>query len=346
MMKQSIKLFSALAFIVMSAFTFVACGDDDGPSGGGGSNSNILGSWTLTEVTPANSQGGPGVGTVMTFYANGKFTSNGDEGTFTYDNDSKAFSARIGTVTISGTVNISGSSASAAVTVTAGGQSRSYTYTMEKNGSSSGDDDSGDDDDEVNVNSTKMVGTWEVMMDDDPDYHKVGQSFTFKKNGTCTISSSDQIFSYTCDEETKDGYTRLRFSITNGNEAIANGKLVLVSEGNVLNGEYLSASSSSSDYLGIVMKKPSYVYPTGGIKGRWKMTQCSMSGAPVGKVMVFGTNNEMYTEGDPHIDAYSYSGNTLAITLSGGGQFGGTVSFSGNTATLSGEGITATLLKQ
>lgn len=342
MMKQSIKLFSALAFIVMSAFTFVACGDDDDPSGGGGSNSNILGSWTLTEVTPANSQGGPGVGTVMTFYANGKFTSNGDEGTFTYDNDSKAFSAKIGTVTISGTVNISGSSANAAVTVTAGGQSMSYTYTMEKNGSSSGDDDSGDDDDEVNVNSTKMVGTWEVMMDDDPDYPKVGQSFTFKKNGTCTISSSNEIFTYTCDEETKDGYTRLRFSISNG----ASGKLVLVSEGNVLNGEYLSASSSSSDYLGIVMKKPSYVYPTGGIKGRWKMTQCSVSGAPVGKVMVFGTNNEMYTEGDPHIDAYSYSGNTLAITLSGGGQFGGTVSFSGNTATLSGEGITATLLKQ
>ena len=339
-MKQSIKLFSALAFIVMSAFTFVACGDDDGPSGGGGSNSNILGSWTLTEVTPANSQGGPGVGTVMTFYANGKFTSNGDEGTFTYDNDSKAFSARIGTVTISGTVNISGSSANAAVTVTAGGQSRSYTYTMEKNGSSSGGDDSGDDDDEVNVNSTKMVGTWEVMMDDDPDYPLVGQSITFKKNGTCTISNSNETFTYTCDEELKDGYTRLRFTISNG----ASGKLVLVSEGNVLNGEY--KKSSNSDYLKIVAKKSSYTYPTGGIKGRWKMTQCSMSGAPVGRVMVFGNNGEMYTEGDPHIDAYSYSGNTLTLRLSGGGQFGGTVSFSGNTATLSGEGITATLQKQ
>ena len=340
MMKQSIKLFSALAFIVMSAFTFVACGDDDGPSGGGGSNSNILGSWTLTEVTPANSQGGPSVGTVMTFYANGKFTSNGDEGTFTYDNDSKAFSARIGTVTISGTVNISGSSANAAVTVTAGGQSRSYTYTMEKNGSSSGDDDSGDDDDEVNVNSTKMVGTWEVMMNDDPDYPLVGQSITFKKNGTCTISNSNETFTYTCDEELKDGYTRLRFTISNG----ASGKLVLVSEGNVLNGEY--KKSSNSDYLKIVAKKSSYTYPTGGIKGRWKMTQCSMEGAPVGRVMVFGNNGEMYTEGDPHIDAYSYSGNTLTLRLSGGGQFGGTVSFSGNTATLSGEGITATLQKQ
>ena len=343
MMKQSIKLFSALAFIVMSAFTFVACGDDDGPSGGGGSNSNILGSWTLTEVTPANSQGGPGVGTVMTFYANGKFTSNGDEGTFTYDNDSKAFSARIGTVTISGTVNISGSSANAAVTVTAGGQSRSYTYTMEKNGSSSGGDDSGDDDDEVNVNSTKMVGTWEVMMDDDPDYPAVGQSFTFKKNGTCTISSSNQIFSYTCDEETKDGYTRLRFSITNGNEAIANGKLVLVSEGNVLNGEY--KKSSSSDDLGIVMKKSSYTYPTGGIKGRWKMTQCSVSGAPVGRVLVFGNNNELYMEGDPHIDSYTYSGNTLSMDF-GDKKFSGTVNISGNTATFSGDGMTATLLKQ
>ena len=339
-MKQSIKLFSALAFIVMSAFTFVACGDDDGPSGGGGSNSNILGSWTLTEVTPANSQGGPGVGTVMTFYANGKFTSNGDEGTFTYDNDSKAFSARIGTVTISGTVNISGSSANAAVTVTAGGQSRSYTYTMEKNGSSSGGDDSGDDDDEVNVNSTKMVGTWEVMMNDDPDYPLVGQSITFKKNGTCTISSSDQIFSYTCDEETKDGYTRLRFTISNG----ASGKLVLVSEGNVLNGEY--KKSSNSDYLKIVAKKSSYTYPTGGIKGRWKMTQCSMAGAPVGSVMVFGNNGEMYTEGDPHIDAYSYSGNTLTLRLSGGEQFIGTVSINGNTATLNAGSMTATLEKQ
>ena len=340
MMKQSIKLFSALAFIVMSAFTFVACGDDDGPSGGGGSNSNILGSWTLTEVTPANSQGGPGVGTVMTFYANGKFTSNGDEGTFTYDNDSKAFSAKIGTVTISGTVNISGSSANAAVTVTAGGQSRSYTYTMEKNGSSSGGDDSGDDDDEVNVNSTKMVGTWEVMMNDDPDYPLVGQSITFKKNGTCTISNSNETFTYTCDEELKDGYTRLRFTISNG----ASGKLVLVSEGNVLNGEY--KKSSNSDYLKIVAKKSSYTYPTGGIKGRWKMTQCSMSGAPVGSVMVFGNNGEMYTEGDPHIDAYSYSDNTLTLRLSGGEQFIGTVSINGNTATLNAGSMTATLEKQ
>ncbi|MBO7052774.1 MAG: hypothetical protein J6W24_08960 [Prevotella sp.] len=324
----------------MSAFTFVACGDDDGPSGGGGSNSNILGSWTLTEVTPANSQGGPGVGTVMTFYANGKFTSNGDEGTFTYDNDSKAFSARIGTVTISGTVNISGSSANAAVTVTAGGQSMSYTYTMEKNGSSSGDDDSGDDDDEVNVNSTKMVGTWEVMMNDDPDYPLVGQSITFKKNGTCTISNSNETFTYTCEEELKDGYTRLRFTISNG----ASGKLVLVSEGNVLNGEY--KKSSNSDYLKIVAKKSSYTYPTGGIKGRWKMTQCSMEGAPVGRVMVFGNNGEMYTEGDPHIDAYSYSGNTLTLMLSGGQQFGGTVSINGNTATLNAGSMTATLQKQ
>ena len=339
MMKQSIKLFSALAFIVMSAFTFVACGDDDDPSGGGGSNSNILGSWTLTEVTPANSQGGPGVGTVMTFYANGKFTSNGDEGIFTYDNDSKAFSARIGTVTISGTVNISGSSASAAVTVTAGGQSMSYTYTMEKNGSSSDDDDSGDDDDEVNVNSTKMVGTWEVMMDDDPDYPKVGQSFTFKKNGTCTISSSNEIFTYTCDEESKDGYTRLRFTISNG----ASGKLVLVSEGNVLNGEY--KKSSSSDNLSIVAKKSSYTYPTGGIKGRWKMTQCSVSGAPVGRVLVFGNNNELYMEGDPHIDSYTYSGNNLSMDF-GDTKFSGTVNISGNTATFSGDGMTATLLKQ
>jgi hypothetical protein len=339
MMKQSIKLFSALAFIVMSAFTFVACGDDDGPSGGGGSNSNILGSWTLTEVTPANSQGGPGVGTVMTFYANGKFTSNGDEGTFTYDNDSKAFSARIGTVTISGTVNISGSSANAAVTVTADGKSVSYTYTMEKKGSSGGDD-SGDDDDEVNVNSTKMVGTWEVMMNDDPDYPLVGQSITFKKNGTCTISNSNETFTYTCDEELKDGYTRLRFTISNG----ASGKLVLVSEGNVLNGEY--KKSSNSDYLKIVAKKSSYTYPTGGIKGRWKMTQCSMEGAPVGRVMVFGNNGEMYTEGDPHIDAYSYSGNTLTLSLSGGEQLIGTVSINGNTATLNAGSMTATLEKQ
>ncbi|MBR4650688.1 MAG: hypothetical protein IKO82_02940, partial [Prevotella sp.] len=263
-----------------------------------------------------------------------------DEGTFTYDNDSKAFSARIGTVTISGTVNISGSSANAAVTVTAGGQSRSYTYTMEKNGSSSGDDDSGDDDDEVNVNSTKMVGTWEVMMNDDPDYPLVGQSITFKKNGTCTISNSNETFTYTCDEELKDGYTRLRFTISNG----ASGKLVLVSEGNVLNGEY--KKSSNSDYLKIVAKKSSYTYPTGGIKGRWKMTQCSMEGAPVGRVMVFGNNGEMYTEGDPHIDAYSYSGNTLTLKLSGGEQFIGTVSINGNTATLNAGSMTATLQKQ
>ena len=54
------------------------------------------------------------------------------------------------------------------------------------------------------------------------------------------------------------------------------------------------------------MKKPGYEYPyDGALKGRWEMTACNINGAPIGSVLVFEDNGELYIEGDPHVGSYT-----------------------------------------
>lgn len=323
MMKTSLKWFSALTLMVMCAFFTTACSNDDNNNEEGADNSKIVGTWVVTSVE-TNAEEGPSEGLEMTFNTNGTFTSGRDSGTYTYNSSTGAFTAQMNSMTMTGTFTVSGDVCSGTVKVTAGGRTNTYKMTMTRKGSSTAEDV-----EEIKVSSTKMLGTWVVTVDDAEDGNAVGMTIVFKKDGTCTLSGNSHIYTYTCEED-KDG--RLKFELFANGNRINSGKLVLVSEGNVLSGEY-RVEGQSGDYLRLVMKKPSYSYPTGGILGRWEMTDCSMEGAPVGTVFVFGNAGELYMEGDPHVGSYSYSGNTLSLTLSNGPSITGTLTISGGQAT-------------
>jgi len=181
----------------------------------------------------------------------------------------------------------------------------------------------------------------------------------FYKNGNFTYNN--QTHQYTC-EERSDG--RLQFELYESGEEIADGKFVLVSEGNVLNGEYamegVQVGEDEDGKLALVLRKPGYTYPTGGVMGRWKMTQCSIEAPMLDKIMVFGKDGELYIEGDPHIDSYTYNSNTKKLKMvfpddDGSVVVEGTVTFNGNNMSLSNAtvkmkgqtiSLTATLVKQ
>ena len=183
----------------------------------------------------------------------------------------------------------------------------------------------------------------------------------FNKNGTFTYNNIT--YQYTC-EERSDG--RLSFELYNygDNEYFADGKFVLVSEGNVLSGKYqmdgVQGGEDEDGYLSLVLRKPGYTYPTGGVMGRWKMTQCSIDAPMLGKILVFGKDGELYIEGDPHIDSYTYNSTTKKIKMvfpdgDDSVVVEGTVTISNNTMSLSNATVkmtgqtismTATLVKQ
>ena len=99
------------------------------------------------------------------------------------------------------------------------------------------------------------------------------------------------------------------------------------------------------------MKKPNFTYPSGGIKGRWKITTVYMNDGPsVGEVIVFNSEGEMYTEGDAHVNHYTYSGNnsggTLNIELDKDGDIPGTLTISNGIATFEVGGQPAIVLQK
>jgi len=152
------------------------------------------------------------------------------------------------------------------------------------------------------------------------------------------------------------------------------GKLVKVSGGNVLTGDYsfpngekakTRGDDGGNPHFGIAMKKPGYEYPfDNGIKGRWKMTECSLGDkAPIGNVLVFENDGELYIEGDPHVDSYTVTYTVrdgqmnadVVMTFDNGPIITGTVVISGTTGSLINatakmgnetiSGVTATLVK-
>ena len=117
------------------------------------------------------------------------------------------------------------------------------------------------------------------------------------------------------------------------------GKFVLVSDGNVLNGNYRQ-SAEGAEKIALVLKKPNYTYPTGDVQGRWivkfKNTAHMQDGPEVGSVVVFD-NGQMYVEGDAHYNYYGYSNNSLAIYFEEGPMTVDVV-FSENRVTVVSEG--------
>lgn len=327
MKKNSLQWFGALALMVVSALAFVACSSD---SGGGGvpDNSKIVGSWTITNVSPDDDHG-PRVGSTMTFNSNGSFFVGGDEGTYTYNSETGAFTAQMNGMTMSGTFVLNGDEATGSVNVTAGGQTKKYEMTMAKKGA------------EPAVSSTKMVGTWKVVKDSNPDESQVGKTATFNADGTCTWGGKN--YTYTCEEQ--EGGC-LNYAIFDGNKQVTNGLLVLVNDGNVLNGNYVYAQSSIKSVIcGMVLKKPGYSYPTEGVKGRWTMTFVGQAFGgyddsfaerlPVSskeEVFVLDEDGGLYVEGDPHVGSYIDRTNALNFQFAGKytARITGQITFSGD----------------
>ncbi|MBP3213680.1 MAG: hypothetical protein J6M19_02410 [Bacteroidaceae bacterium] len=318
MMKKSMQWFSALALMVVSTLAFVACssndGDDAPPSP---DNSKIVGTWVLTEVSPSDGHG-PQTGTEMTFNSNGTFTSGSqDSGTYTYNSSTGAFTATMNGMTMSGNFTVSGDAISGSVNVTEGGQTQTYRMKFAKKGT---------EPEGPSLSSTKMVGTWKVMMDSNSDASQVGKTAVFNENGTCTWGGEN--YTYTCEEQ-EDG--SLNYAIFDGNKQVTNGLLVLVNDGNVLNGNYEYAQSSiKSVVCGIVLKKPGYSYPTEGIYGRWTMTFVGQAMGdyddyfaerlPVSskeEVFVIDEDGGLYVEGDPHVGTYIDRTNALDFQFAG-----------------------------
>lgn len=341
MMKKTFQLLSALALMVMSACAFVACNSDNDDNGDKPDNSKILGTWVITSISPSN---GPSVGSEMTFNANGTFTAGRDQGTFTYNSSTGEFKGKMNSMDMKGTFTVNGNKCTGSVKVTEGSESQTYTMSMARKGST--DDPTDDDEVSEDVQDTRILGSWAITLDDDVPSSE-GMTATFNKNGTFSIGSA---VSGTYKTRT-DSSNRIRFELWSNGQAINEGKLAVVSEGNVLTGIY---GESGGDYdFRLNMKKPDYTYPTGGVKGRWLMKSASPKAAeenlPVGEVLVFGNNNELYQEGDSHAMTYGYSGNTLTINLEEG-PISGTLTISGQNAsyefTMEGQKVTVNLEKK
>lgn len=324
-MKRVFQWMGALALMVMCTCAFVACSDDDDNNSSDGSwtaakNAKILGTWVITSVTSTDPNfdpfmPGPAMGQTISFYSNGTFAQGDESGTFKYNNETGAFAFTSQHMSTKGTALVSadGESMEGTIAVTFDGATVNYVVTFEKTASSGdeGGDEGGDDDWSEGVQDNRIVGSWIVATDGLVPSDQ-GKTITFASNGTFSIGSTSGTYT----TETEQGSGRIRFELYVGGTKVNEGKFVLVSNGNVLNGEYREASGGN--YNALVLKKSGYTYPSGDVQGRWKVSNNYMGDGPsVGSIIVFD-NGQMYVEGDPHYDDYAYSNNSLAIYMDEG----------------------------
>lgn len=327
-MKKVFQWMSALALMVMCTCAFVACSDDDDDNSGGSwtssKNAKILGTWEISSVSSDDPdfdpyRPGPEMGQIISFKSDGTFTQGGESGTFKYNNETGAFSITSKHMSSKGTVRVSenGESMVGTIDVTSDGVTVTYTVKFVKiasGGDEGGDEggDGGDTDWSQYVQDSRMVGTWTVATDG-LDQSNQGKAITFNSNGTFSVGSKRGTYKTWTD--TSNGENRIRFELYVEGTKVNEGKFVLVSDGNVLNGNYRQ-SAEGAEKKALVLKKPSYTYPTGDVQGRWivkfKNTSYMQDGPEVGSVIVFD-NGQMYVEGDAHYNGYGYSNNSLAI---------------------------------
>ena len=159
MLKEiNMKQFLYLLVLALMPMCFTACGgDDDSGSSGPGSN-DIVGTWQLIR-----SEGWEGssdnsydetygdTGPIITFNADGTYTSGGKQGNYTYGNGVLT----IGDVTMKATV--SGN----LLVIESSTKTRYEKSTLRRVGSSSGSSDS--DDPNPGTNVANLVGLWEMI---------------------------------------------------------------------------------------------------------------------------------------------------------------------------------------
>lgn len=334
MKKKNFQWLSALALMVMSALVFVACGDDDN-GGAMPDNSKIIGSWVITEVSPST---GPDVGEEMTFNKDGSFIVGKDKGSYTYDSETGTFTAKMGDMTMVGNFTVNGDVVTGSANVTVDGKTQLFTMKMNRKGT---------EPEVPTVSCTKMVGTWKVITDKGDNLKD--KTATFDEQGNCTIGGEE--CTYTCEEGENGSFD---FKVFNkGGEAVAQGTLVLVNGGKVLNGQY---KTSGTDTYALVMKNPEYTYPTEGIYGRWQFTYVAQAAggydeffaerlpmANKEEVFVIDEDGKLYLEGEAAVGNYTWNGTNNNLRLFFAGKYGELVYSVGGLITFSDEDKTMTI---
>ena len=189
-MKTTFKWLAALFVMIMGAFVFTSCGDDDDPIPVPPTLAQLIGTWTVTSSTNE----GPREGTVLTFNENGTVTTSDGSGEFAYDPETGHFEINIdGLGEIIGTITINGSVAT--VNYTMDGESSSFKM---KKGTSGGGSYPAKSD---------LYGTW-LMTSATESGTPVGALFTIKSDGSIAMKGNGTAF-----PDAEGTYT---YSSTNG----------------------------------------------------------------------------------------------------------------------------------
>lgn len=349
-MKKSIKWLSAIALLIMGAFMFVSCGDDEDEIGKVASKSQIVGTWIVQSVRGE----GPRVGSVIIFNSDGSAYAEGQQGSFTYDPNTGAFTFQMQGMSVTGTITISNSQLTVNYTT---GEGETGTMVLSKsnnqdditNGNDSipsnpndsvpsnpndsipsnpNDSTSGNEGGLIqggDVKATEVVGTWLIAQCSDQNLD--ADSITFTKEGTGRMGN----LTFTYSNEWQDN--RIKCYIRFSNNVYTVCKFAVVQNGNVLNGE---CQDNGGDWEMLVLQKPGYSIPSEGILGRWVITgprelDNMDEGPKVGMVLVFGQNGELYVEGDPHVGSYRWTSSSKQLYISMIDETG-TLNYSGNLA--------------
>lgn len=313
-MKTSFKWFSALFLLVMGAFMFAACGDDDDENGNAGTPgafptlAQLYGTWEIIE-SPFQDNG-PVTGTLVYIANDGKikmkYKGQIVNGTYTYDVNTGKFVTNMPEPVGKGTSYLTLMSLDKMSLVTKGDEDKDVTVIIKKLASEDTiDEDSGGEGGEwsQDVLVSGLAGTWTVLANDTEAM--TGKSITFEENGT---GSYDGKWFHYSNESGDKG--RIEFDLYFQDNSHIHFKFISVQEGNVLTGE-------SDDDNGITLLRQGYTIPSEGILGRWQVHDHNMGdhGPTLGRIIVFANNGEMYIEGDPHYDSYEWKPSERKLTL-------------------------------
>ena len=340
-MKNSIKWLGAVALLIMGVFMFASCGDDEEEIGKIASKAQIVGTWYVQNVIGE----GPQKGSIIVFNSDGTAYAEGQQASYTYDQNTGAFTFQMPGMSVVGFITISNSNLTITYTT---GEGETGTMVLSKSSTQNTDGNDSIPNNPNNPNDSipnnpdtpndsvpstpndstitvepsiqpgiadvkAMIGTWVITMNE--DVISFGDSITFKADG---YGYWGGIFGY----NSKYDGGRIKCELNFPYGISKKYKLVAVQGGNVLNGKL-----DDDGDKGFVLQRAGYTIPSDGILGRWQITNVVKpegmnEGPKVGMVLVFGENGELYIEGDAHIDSYSWNPSTNELYLSMVGQTG------------------------
>lgn len=348
-MKNSIKWLGAIALLIMGAFMFVSCGDDEEEIGKIASKAQIVGTWTVQSVRGE----GPRVGSIIIFNSDGTAYAEGQQGSFTYDQNTGAFTFQMPGMSVVGTITISNSQLTVNYTT---GEGETGTMVLSKGSSSNNDGNDSIPNNPNNPNDSipnnpntpndsipndpitpndsitdeptveaghadvkQLIGIWIVKANTSDNI--VGDTIVFGVDGYGYMGGKK--FGYSSYYDSNEPQ-RFKCDINFSDNTNTFGKFIYAQDGNVINGEI---KDSKGNYQMLVLQKPEYTIPSDGILGRWEITNVvkpegMKEGPQVGMVLVFGQNGELYIEGDASLDSYNWNPDTNELYLSMVGQTG------------------------